>query len=352
MVVMRLLLSGILVLSIFTGLAVVATPVTATHSGSDAGCGFPVSETDHSGTEVRLGTPAETVVVTDASSAQVFWELNATDAVVGLPVEEYTAYLAGASEKTDVTDGQQILVERIIELEPDLVIVPNYADQTMVQQLRDSGLTVYQLGLEDSIVAIYRKTRLYGHFINKCETAEETVVQTQGEITAIEAAVDGRERPRVLYYFFGFTAGDGTFIHDLLTIAGGTNVAAQAGIEGYQEISDEVVVETDPEWIVSPSHSGLPDETAYESMTAMQKNQTLVVDENIVSQAAPRVVIPLRQMAIAFHPSAFEGNSDRTTGTETDVDTGSSFKEGLIAIVGVAILMLLLFACWWRRNQG
>lgn len=346
---MRPFVSAIIALFFVFGVVLSAVPAGASHTGDATECEFPVSETDHSGTQVTLEAPAESVVVTDASSTQVFWELDASDVVVGVPVEEYTAYLEGASEKVDVTDGQQILVERIIELDPDLVIVPNYADETTIQQLRESGLTVYQLGLEDSIVAIYQKTRLYGHFIGECEAAEATVAEMQSELTAIESAAEGRDRPRVLYYFFGYTAGEDTFIHDLVTIAGGANVAAQAGIQGYEEVSDEVVVEADPEWIVSPSHSGLPEEAAYESTTAMQENQTLVVDENLVSQAAPRVVIPVRQMAEAFHPAAFESDTTEATGPETGQP---EIQEGLgvvIALVGGAAILLLLFVYWRRR---
>jgi len=138
---------------------------------------------------------------------------------------------------------------------------------------------VYQLELEDSIQAIYDKTALYGHFVDECGAATETISATQTEVEEIEAAVAGLDRPRVLYHFFGFAAGSETFIHELLEAAGGTNLAAEAGISGYVEISDEVVVEEDPEWIVAPSHAGLPEGEPYASTTALRSEQTLVVDE-------------------------------------------------------------------------
>lgn len=314
----------------------VAVPAAASHSTDQEPCSFPVTETDQTGNDVTLDEPAAEVVVLDAASAQVFWEIGAEDRIVGMPIEEYTAYLNGSTTRTDVTDGQRILVELVIELDPDLVIAPNFADETAIAQLRQAGVTVYQLPLEDSIVAIYTKTAIYGHFVGECKAANQTVAEMQRDIEAITTAVRDRQRPRVLYYFFGFTAGDGTFIHDLIELAGGSNIAANEGIDGYQEISDEVVVEADPEWIVSPSHAALHDGEPFASTTAMQSNQTLVVDENLVSQAAPRVVIPLRSMAEAFHPPPFEAN------TESPMESPQSQPLRPVTTIGIIIAGLII----------
>jgi iron complex transport system substrate-binding protein len=319
----------------------VALPGVAVADHQGSGCGFPVTETDATGTEVTVEEPAEDVVVLDASSAQVFWEIGAQDRVVGMPVEDFTAYLEGSTEKTDVTDGQQVLVERVVELEPDLVLAPNYLGEETMTQLRGAGLTVYQLPLEDSFEAIYRKTALYGHVVGECEAANDTVAETRAEVEELREAVAGRDRPRVLYFFFGFAAGDGTFINDLVETAGGRNVAAEAGVDGHVELSKEVVAERDPEWIVAPSHAGLPEGEPFESTTAFERNQTLVVDENLVSQAGPRVVVPLRTMAETFHPEAFESNG---TGTPTpspapgDAGPGFGALAALVALVATVIL--------------
>lgn len=312
-------LAALLALSL---VGAVATPVAAEHDDED--CSFPFTEEDMTGTEVTIDEPAEEVVLLDAASSQTFWEIGADDRVVGMPVEDWTAYLDGYEDKTDVTDGQTVLVERVIELEPDLVIAPNFADEDTVEQLRDAGLTVYQLEFEESFEEIYAKTELFGHFVGDCDAATTTVDEMQTEIEEIRTAVEGEDEPRVLYYFFGFAAGNGTFIGDLIETAGGENVAATAGVEGFPEISDEVVVEQDPEWIVAPSHAGMPtDEEPLASTTAVELNQTLVVDENLVSQAGPRVVEPLRAMAEAFHPEAFEAE----TPTEADADEATPTPE-------------------------
>ena len=339
------------------GVGAIAAPVAAEHDDED--CSFPFEGTDLTGTNVTLDEPAEDVVLLDAASTQTFWEIGADDRVVGMPVEEWTAYLDGSEDKADVTDGQTVLVERVIELEPDLVVAPNFADEDTVEQLRDAGLTVYQLEFEESFEDIYAKTTLFGHFVGDCEAASNTVEETQNEVEEIRTAVEGEDEPRVLYYFFGFTAGDGTFIGDLVETAGGENVAATAGVEGFVEISDEVIVEQDPEWIVAPSHAGMPvDEEPLASTTAAELEQTLVVDENLVSQAAPRVVEPLRAMAEAFHPEAFEAETPADADADEEQETPEEATEPADADadadgsgfgIAVAVSALLAAALLARR---
>ena len=111
---------------------------------------------------------------------------------------------------------------------------------------------------------------------------------------------------------------------------------------GYVELSKEVVAERDPEWVVAPSHAGLPEGEPFESTTAFERNQTLVVDENLVSQAGPRVVVPLRTMAEMFHPEAFE-----TENTATPSPTPGASGPGLGAVA--ALLALLVAVILARR---
>jgi len=346
----RLRFAVAMTLLLLVGLVAATGPVAAEHDAAD--CSFPITETDATGTEMTLTEPAADVVVLDASSAQVFWEIGAEDRVTGMPVEDFTAYLEGSETRTDVTDGQQVDVERVVELDPDLVIAPNYLDEETVEQLRETGLTVYQLGLEDSIQAIYDKTALYGHFVDECGAATETISATQTEVEEIEAAVAGLDRPRVLYHFFGFAAGSETFIHELLEAAGGTNLAAEAGISGYVEISDEVVVEEDPEWIVAPSHAGLPEGEPYASTTALRSEQTLVVDENLVSQAGPRIVVPLREMAEAFHPEAFDAPTGEPTPTDSEPSPEPDEQPGFGTSVAVTALLVAAALGMRRRTDS
>ncbi len=334
-------------------------------------CSFPVTRTDATGVSVTVETEPEQVVVLAPSAAQVLWEIGARETVVGMPVNQYTAYLNGSEERTNIVTPQgQPNLEQIVALSPDLVIAPNVVDSAAVAQLRDAGLTVYRAGFGESLDDIYTKTEVYGRLVGECEGAQRVVAETRANVSAIRAAVGTRDRPRVLYYFFNFTAGDETFVHGVVGTAGGDNVAANAGITGYRQLNPEVVAERDPEWIVVPSGARVPQREPYTNTTAVRTNQILVVNANYISQPGPRVVIPMRRMAERFHPGAFAATpapemtptptpatatgetpqSDRASttpasaNTETPTARGPGF--GIVAAAGAVILAGLLARRW------
>lgn len=313
-----------------TGLGAPATTAPADVSqGED--CGFPYSSTDATGTEVTVEANPERIVALQASSAQILWEIGLQSNVVGMPVRSYTDYLDGSENRTDVLteDGASVDVERVVALEPDLVIAPSSVPNATVEQLRDADVTVYRFSFDRSIEGIYAKTELVGRLTGACDEANATVEEMRADVERVESAVEGREAPRTLYYFYNFTAGSGTFIHEVIETAGGDNVAANAGITGYRKISDEVVAQRDPQWIVVPGDAPLPEREPFPSTTAYRENQTLSVNPNYMNQPAPRVVVPMLKIARALHPEAFEnGTAEEPTETATADETTTAGADG------------------------
>ena len=306
-----------------TGDASAATDVTAATSAQQE-CSFPFTATDATGTEVTVEQRPQRIVALQASTAQTLWEIGARDRVVGMPVRDYTSYLNGSESKTGIlTEDGSVDVEQVVALEPDLVVAPDVIPNETVEQLRNAGLTVYKSSLDKSIQSIYEKTDRYGSLVGNCDQADAVVEETRSTVERVRSAVEGRERPRVLYYFYNFTAGNGTFIHEILETAGGDNVAANAGISGYAQINEEVVATRDPQWLVHPSDAPLPTGEPYTSTVALRQNQTLTVNANYMNQAAPRFVIPLQKIARALHPQAFENGTATTTATTAGNATNS-----------------------------
>jgi iron complex transport system substrate-binding protein len=294
-----------------------ATAVAA--SGSD--CSYPATFTDATGTEVTVEEEPESVVTLNPSAAQTMWEIGAKDKVVG--VSKYAAYLEGASEKTNISGPGRttVVVEKVVALQPDLVLAPNTISNGTVQQLRDNGLTVYRFGFAGSLADIRAKTLLTGELVGECEGAQETADWMDEQTSIIEETVEGEQSVRALYTFSGgYTAGEGTFLHRAIVAAGGTNVAAEAGIEGYRPISEETIAEQDPEWIVRNTYSPeVPKTDAYNATTAVQEGNVVVVNTNLINQPAPRIVYPILKMVKAFHPEAY----DETLRTPTPSATPS-----------------------------
>ncbi|WP_135663435.1 PGF-CTERM-anchored ABC transporter substrate-binding protein [Halorhabdus rudnickae] len=275
-------------------------------------CSFPIEVTDANGATVTVTEEPDDVVVLAPSAAQVMWEIGAQAKVVGMPVRYHTEYLERSTEKTNVVGEKgQPQIETIVGLEPDLVLAPNVVSEDAVEQLRNAGLTVYRFKQAASIADVIEKTRLTGRLVGEYDTAREVSARTQATLDAYRNATAGQDRPTVLYTLGGgYTAGPETFIGDVIDAAGGENVAAAANISEYDVISNEVIVNQDPDWIVVPSGVDVPSGSGINGTTAVQEGQVLRVDRNFMHQAGPRVTHPLEAMATTFHPDAADVSVD------------------------------------------
>jgi len=309
-------------------LAVAVVPGVASAQAADGECSFPVERTDATGAEVRVTEEPARVVTLNPSAAQTMWEIGAEEKVVG--VTKHASNLEGAASKANISgNGATVSNEEVVGLEPDLILAPNTIGNDTVEALRGAGATVYRFREAESIADIKRKTEIIGELTGECAGAAETVEWMESRLDTVDRAVPGADRPDVIYAFYSYTSGANTFIHTLIERAGGNNVAADAGIEGYQPINPEIVVSENPQWILlNDDWDEVPNTDAYNSTAAVREDRTLVINKNYLNRPAPRVVLAVTAMAEAFHPEAYAtANATATTGTDTSTATGSTTTE-------------------------
>ena len=259
------------------------------HQTDDA-CEFPLEITDATGTTITLDEPPERITTINPSAAQTLWELGERDRVVG--VTQYAAYLDGAEERENVSAaGFGVSVERVVATEPDLVLAPN-ASAGEVEALREQNLTVYHFAAATSIEDIAAKTEVTGRLVGNCEAAAETNAEMNEAVAAAENRTADLERPDALYPLGdGFVAADETFINSIMAAGGVNNVAAAEGA-GYPQLSNEVILQTDPELIlVTTPDAAILEEEPYASTTAGTEGNYVVMDVNYLNQPAPRSVV-------------------------------------------------------------
>ena len=325
-------------------------------------CSFPYTATDATGTEVTIDADPERIVTLNPSAAQTMWELGAADEVVG--VSQYASYLDGADAKANVSGPSGPSVEAVLATDPDLVLVPSssYGAATeRTEQLRAQGIPVFVFGEGTSLEFVADKTELTGRLTGNCEAGVRRAAEMRRSIELMERVLNGEERPIGLNVFFGYTSGANTFIGDVMETGGLRNGAAEANVSGFQVINDESVVELNPEWIVVPENSPVPQTAAYNSTTAVQEGNVVVVDTNYLQQPAPRAVIAAEAILEAVHPDAhdeyqtLQARSDdestpttappETVATATPTSTTSTGTPGfgpMISAVALAAAAVLL----------
>ena len=335
-----------------------AAPAADQSTTTQTDCSFPVTETDATGTEVTVEQKPERVVTLSPSAAQTMWEIGGESQVVG--VSQYASYLEGAESRTNVSGAgrTRVNVEKVVAAEPDLVLAPNVISNQTVQRLREAGLTVFRFGFATSVEDIYAKTELTGRLTGNCEGANETVASMRERIETVREAVENSERPSVFISVGGgWTAGNGTFVSNMIEIAGGTNIAAESNVSGYGQISEEVIVQQNPEWIVQLGEYGAyPKTEAYNNTAAVRNGQVLTLSDRNISQPAPRVVNGIVKLAKAFHPEAYADANATTTDEgamqdESTTTTAESADSGVPGFGVPAALAALAGAALLARRQ-
>ena len=212
-------------------------------------------------------------------------------------------------------------VERILSLKPDLVIV--YDTQTdLIAQLTRTSIPLFRYrhqGLPD----IVQTMRALGTRIGAATEADAAASRIEARLADVRRRVDKRPRPRTLLVFgrepgslrrIEASGGYG-FLHDLLELAGGTDVLADLRRQSV-EMSTEMVLARAPDVIIelqygdSPRRQQIDDETrvwdALPSVPAVRRKQVhlLVGDEFVVP--GPRIVQAAERFARVLHPDAFK----------------------------------------------
>ena len=272
-------------------------------AGATHGCAFPYETTDATGTVVQIPEDPDRIVTLTPSAAQTMWEIDAFDEVVA--TSTYAGYLPGAEQKRVISaETDQAMVERIVAVEPTLILVPNAShDPAVVGQLRGLGIPTVVFGERSTLEEIADQTEQIGRLTGNCAAGELRATQLRTTIAAMESVVADVEQPGGLNSFYGYSSGADTFTDDIMATAGVRNIAA-ARFAGWQQLNAEVVVTGDPEWIIAPEGSPIPDSPAYASTTAVEDGQIVYLDTDELQQPAPRAVNATATVLARVHPTA------------------------------------------------
>jgi iron complex transport system substrate-binding protein len=295
-------------------------------------CSYPVEVTDATGETVVVEEEPEEVVALGASDAQVLWELGAEAKVTGLPMTGATAYLEDretlpdGENRTDISGDFGPVVEKVVGVEADLVLGASAMFPDDIEAIRDAGQTVYYAESEATLDDVYSYVEQLGQLVNACDAAEETVADMQETVGIVEEAVAGEDTPSMFYAQVpgeGWTAGAGTVEEDIITTAGGENVGSELGVEFYEQVTEEALLDADPDWILTAESRVSQVEESLSELTAVQEGRIITVDENAISQPGPRMVEPLEAIAEALHPEALADARNPDNGTDDGTDDGS-----------------------------
>ena len=248
------------------------------------------------------------------SNTEILVGLGAGDSIVA--VDDESVGITG----TDLPyfDIMNPNAEQIIALAPDVVFVAGLAADVgggePFRIISDAGINVVHVPSSDSIEGIKRDIRLIAEAIDLQDAGEGLIAEMEQSIEAVrEISATIAERSTVYFEIstppFMFSFGSGTFLHEMLEIAGAVNVFADR--HGWYSVSDEILIVANPDVIltnvsyIDDPIGEIMNRPGWDVMSAVQSGRIYQINTDSSSRPSHRIVYALWEMARAVYPDYF-----------------------------------------------
>ena len=267
---------------------------------------------DSSDTEVVIEKKPERIISVLPSMTEITFALELDEQIVG--VTELDNYPEAALEKEKVGDFV-LNIEKIISLEPDLVLADESNDLEAIKQLRDSNITVLVLETPEDFTGVYSVIDTVAKATGTTKKADEITSGMEKSLASLEEKVAEIEDVKHVYVEISpspetYTTGSGTFVDTILKKINAENSAGN--LEGWLEVNEEAVIEMNPDVIITTYGSyvedplkEITDRSAWKDITAVKEKQIFDVNEDLVSRPGPRLVEGAEELAKAIYPDLF-----------------------------------------------
>jgi len=263
------------------------------------------------------GARVERVVCMHPAVTELFYALGQQARLVA--VSHFCTVPADARQKPSIGDTLHPDLERILALAPDLVIVSGELP-TMTAFCRERALRIENLHME-GIDGIHRGILRLGELLGETERAESLWQQIAQELDTVRGKIAQQAPVPTFFAFYRSpgslagmtTAGAGTYIDELITLAGGRNIFADV-TEPYPQVSKETLLRRQPEVIIEPRATEdltAARRAAYRAdwqiltVPAVRQQRIAFPDQDLLLRPGPRVGQAARVLAEILHPECF-----------------------------------------------
>ena len=271
----------------------------------------PRTFVDDLGRKIFLAKAPRRVVSLAPSITEILYAIGLNDEIVG--VTEFCDYPQEAKQKAKIGYAQPN-IEAIVTLEPDLVLAPRaFLRADLLAKLEQLKVTTFVVD-PDSFEEIPSRIQTVGRILNRSTAADGVAMAMRQRIAAIRSKMEAVARVRVLYVLNSqplITVGPGSYIHQVINVAGGSNIASQATVP-YPHLNMEAVLKEDPEIIIFPigkaegiSLAEQQEWLRWTSLSAVKQGRLHQISADILNRPGPRIVEGLETLARIIHPEAF-----------------------------------------------
>lgn len=269
---------------------------------------------DGMGGTLTLEAPAQKIISLAPSNTELLFAVGAGSQVIAR--EEFSNYPKEAQALPSVGGSMgKYDTEKMVSLQPDLVLASPLTAPETLQALKDLGFTLVVVPNPITLEDMYANIELVGKITGHENEAQELVASLKDRQQKILAVVaKASSKPKVFYELDAsqdpakpWTSGPGTFIDQLITLAGGVNVGASLQGEWAQISLEELLVQNpdvillgDANWGVTPE--SVAQRTGWEKLDAVKNGKVFPINDDLISRPGPRQIDGLAELVRLLHP--------------------------------------------------
>jgi len=265
---------------------------------------YPLTITDVRGKQLVIKSRPQRIISLLPSITEILCSLGLEKQLAGRTA--YCDYPPSIKSKPAVGD-LFLDYEKIIALNPDLIVAEESLRRADIPRLEKLGYPVLAVSSQD-LAGLQQTVRLIAQAADRQKTAELLLGNLNLELEKIAKKTNSRplsHRPRVLVEIQLnplISAGSGTYIDELLSLAGGRNMVGKINGE-YGEVNPEEVLKTDPEVILltTASPADLSASPIWRHLSAVENRRVHSIDPNLLVRPTLRVTQTLKQLQGWFY---------------------------------------------------
>lgn len=243
--------------------------------------------------KVQSESYPQRIISLSPAASEILFAIGAENQIVA--VSEFTDYPLEATEKPVVGgfDGKTISVEKILSFEPDFVYLTAGMHDFLIETLNRYEIPFFvskAASIDDVKNEIFEAGKITGHEKEAqkiCSEITKTVKDCKKIDTEISVYYEVWNAPYM-------TAGNKSFINDLIVSAGGKNIFGTLDSD-YPIVSEETIIASKPQVILIPASSGVSaqnvkNRSGWEMIPAVENGNVFIIDDNIFNRPGPRIL--------------------------------------------------------------
>jgi iron complex transport system substrate-binding protein len=265
-----------------------------------------ISVVDDAGRTVTLAHPARRVISLIPAQTEIVSILAGTDVLIARTVWDHDPAIA---HLPSIGNALTPSVEWLAAQQPDLIVAwPDAQSRDVVKRLESIGIPVYASRVE-SIAEIRGMITRLGVLLGETARADSLLGAVDEELDAVRTAVAGKPQRSVLYLLSAdppMAAGPGTYVDDVITIAGGVNVFGDLR-QLWPQVALEEIVRRQPDVIIRPTERDVAapmvglDRAGWRELRAVRAGRVYGVSPDLYNRAGRTVGEAARGMAERIH---------------------------------------------------